>query len=456
MRLKILFSLFLISISNFLLGQDISSYKNDSTLVNIDYKKIENPERLNPFFTKLKAINKEPISIVHIGDSHVQGPYFPNTIREQLQSEFGNAGRGFVFPYRVAKTNGAIDVKFKAAGKWNAIRNVKSDGTEAIGLSGIYLETKEKDFIIQLTLNKNISVDSIQIIAKNAELFKISTSKEENVLKNTNVNKFYTIKSGDYLSKIAKKFSVTVKSIKQLNKMKTSSIYAGKQIKIPTSKKILKALKTAHFTDLIYNKFTKNYSVPQGVTQLYIRPKKIAKEYILDGLILKNKTSGILYNAIGVNGAKFSDYNKSTRFFNQLKNLKPDLIIISLGTNESFYQPFKITNFKEAMSTFKALLLKNDITASVLATCPPPSLVDQKKTNNKATLISNEIAEFSKLNNWAYFNMHYLCGTSNAMKNWELKKLASKDKIHFTQEGYMLQAEFLVETLIEQYKKFEK
>lgn len=39
-----------------------------------------------------------PVSIVHIGDSHVQADINTGTTRELLQYDFGNAGRGLISP----------------------------------------------------------------------------------------------------------------------------------------------------------------------------------------------------------------------------------------------------------------------------------------------------------------------------------------------------------------------
>ena len=65
-------------------------------------------------------------------------------------------------------------------------------------------------------------------------------------------------------------------------------------------------------------------------------PNEEAPLYALNGVVLESNNPGIIYHNIGVNGAKYSDYNKYPLFFDQLKALQPDLIIVSLGTNESY------------------------------------------------------------------------------------------------------------------------
>ncbi|MDE6056494.1 MAG: LysM peptidoglycan-binding domain-containing protein [Muribaculaceae bacterium] len=46
----------------------------------------------------------------------------------------------------------------------------------------------------------------------------------------------HTIKSGENLGRIAKKYGVTVEAIKKANGMKTDAIRAGKELKIPAKK----------------------------------------------------------------------------------------------------------------------------------------------------------------------------------------------------------------------------
>ena len=48
---------------------------------------------------------------------------------------------------------------------------------------------------------------------------------------------YYTVKRGDTLEKIAKKFGVSVSEIKRLNRIKGSIIYVGQKLKIPVKRK---------------------------------------------------------------------------------------------------------------------------------------------------------------------------------------------------------------------------
>jgi hypothetical protein len=78
--------------------------------------------------------------------------------------------------------------------------------------------------------------------------------------------------------------------------------------------------------------------------------RKIERMYPIQ-VVLENDDAGVIYSGIGVNGAKCSDYNKFPMFFEQLPALEADLVIISLGTNESFQKNFNSDKFYNEIDT---------------------------------------------------------------------------------------------------------
>lgn len=440
-------------------SQELDELQINPLLIDRSFQEMKNPLVLNDFFKKLEELEgnkREQVTVVQIGDSHVQGPYFPQYIRQGLQGKWGNAGRGFVFPYRVAGTNGAVDVKFKASGEWTSVRNVKSNGSDAIGLSGIYLETADSDFIMEINLKESLEeVAQIKILSPHPERFKLSVANKNDLLKKVTSTQPYKVKSGDYLGKIANKFNTTVKSIQRANGMKNVNLRAGQSLKIPNSISKTEVSSKVNFTDLsTTNGIT--FQVPSGSNQLYLRAAQKASKYIIDGLLLETGKKGIHYHAIGVNGTKFSDYNKFPRFFDQMAALNPDLILISLGTNESFYDTYTEEQLKIDMDVFNREMIKRGMTGSVLLTSPPPSMKKRKIINSTATAYSYEMGVFANLNSWAFYDLHSVSKTSAAMPDWFDAKLTSRDKIHFLEKGYQLQAELLVESILNAYSNYNK
>jgi LysM repeat protein/lysophospholipase L1-like esterase len=440
-------------------GQQIDDLQINPLLIDCSFQELKNPLVLNDFFQKLQELEdgkRSQVTLIQIGDSHVQGPYFPQYIRQGLQSKFGNAGRGFVFPYRVAGTNGAVDVKFKASGDWKAVRNVKSNGDDDIGLSGIKLETTDNDFLMEINLSESVEeVTEIKIVSPHPERFKMSLADKSDLLQQVNINKTYKVVAGDYLGKIAAQFHTSVQKIQQVNGMKNPNLRAGQTLEIPTGNAQNQVISKASFIDLTSLDGIV-YQIPAGVNQLYLRPAQKESKYLLDGLLLSTGKNGINFHGIGVNGTKFSDYNIFPRFFDQMAALNPDLIIISLGTNESFYDTYTEEKLKSAMDVFNREMIKRGMTGSVLLTSPPPSMKNRKQINSTATAYAYEMGVFANLNSWAFYDLHSVSKTSSAMPYWYDANLTSSDKIHFLEKGYQLQALLLVESIFNSYTEYKK
>ncbi len=58
-------------------------------------------------YDQLVSKGEGKLKIVHIGGSHLQADIYSDRIRKRLQTfqPGSNGGRGFVFPYTIAKTN---------------------------------------------------------------------------------------------------------------------------------------------------------------------------------------------------------------------------------------------------------------------------------------------------------------------------------------------------------------
>lgn len=76
------------------------------------------------FHAKLVALQsgqrKKPLTILHIGDSHVASDSFSRGIRAALQARYGDAGRGMVIPARAFKYGVADQIKLNASGNWRS------------------------------------------------------------------------------------------------------------------------------------------------------------------------------------------------------------------------------------------------------------------------------------------------------------------------------------------------
>ena len=90
----------------------------------------------------------------------------------------------------------------------------------------------------------------------------------------------------------------------------------------------------------------------------------------LHAVYFENEKPGVIYNSIGVAGARYKDYLGEELFAQQLQLFNPDLVILSLGTNESFDSKYNETSFALLVDSMINTIKKSIPNASILITLP--------------------------------------------------------------------------------------
>jgi len=106
------------------------------------------------FYAALRGLDdgsrSEPVTILHLGDSHIASDRFTGDMRELLQVRFGDAGRGMMmpgFPFGYYRARGA---SFAKSSGWTAYNSLnKGDGP--YGISGVKLTTSNRGAWLSLT-----------------------------------------------------------------------------------------------------------------------------------------------------------------------------------------------------------------------------------------------------------------------------------------------------------------
>ncbi|MGL4596172.1 MAG: GDSL-type esterase/lipase family protein [Bacteroidia bacterium] len=366
---------------------------NDSAVLDAFYEKL----------WELKQGKRDRVTVVQIGDSHIQADFFSGKMRQNLQRQFGNAGRGLVFPYRIAKSNEPTSYKTMSTGTWAYKRNVFADQQLPIGLCGFTVQTADTNSSIVLKVydqpGLNYGFNKISIFhSKGQSSFQLSVCTEFNCMM-------------AMVPREGEKF-VSVVSLDSL-------------------------MHTVMF----------NFSAPDS----------LAKDVSLYGMLLENGKAGVQYNMIGVNGAECADYNASAYFMEQLILLKPDLVIVSLGTNEGFPAGFKQADLQLNMNLLISNLQKNLPESKIMMTTPGDSFRKGRKgrvKNPNMTIVRNTIVDYCNTNTLPYWDLYNVMGGYGSMAKWYVSGLAQKDRLHFTRKGYELQADLFYVALMKGYEKY--
>ena len=434
----------------------------DTTLVVDAENIITNTSALNLFFEKLYLLDTEKqgkINIVHIGDSHIQADLMTGMIRKNLQGRFGNAGCGFTFPHSLARTNGGHYVKFKSNTSWQSRRNISlPEAGMQVGLSGIALTTGENFAVEANVRDESYVFNTIKVITPgNTRSFDLATSSKTIVLESDVPKKItHRIKNGEVLGSIARKYGTTVSALKRANGLRSDNIRAGKTLSIPTKQMEKREVKRSEFIplELQADSLCSYYHSDTPLSKIYLLPNDSQKKYTLSGLVLEKDAPGLLYHSIGVNGAKASDYNKYPLFFEQLPALQPDLVVISLGTNESF-DKMPEAEYIAQLNTFINNTRAACPDAAILVMTPPPSLFRRKNPNTFAADYAKGILQQETAMNYATWDLFSEMGGMYSVNRNASRGLMSGDKVHYSKQGYEWQGTLFTEAILRAYDNFK-
>jgi len=450
-----------------------NSYEKFCNLINVEDNLIHQEQNLTYFFEQLTLLDSgkiDQVNILHIGDSHIQADWFSGQTRVELQREFGNAGRGLVFPYHVAGSNSPSDVYSKSNYEWEAYRNIHNQDKYEIGVSGFVIATKDTAAYLKLALNDKYDMggygfNKITVFhTKNDDLSQLQffTSNDRDVIENNVIeeeNIYYSVKSGDNLGAIAAKFNSSVSFIKKANGLKSTVIYPKQKMIVGTKKASKKYLPPSFFTPLNVvgieeNPYSTSYYFKDKMEFIFVKNSRNNQEESFtqwDGFVLEDTTNfGVLYHTVGVNGAKFKDYNKSEEFFTQSSDLHADLIIVSLGTNESLDKNLSEEEFVTQMDTFFTKLRMENPKASILITTPMDNQKAQAKVASLASIIKNMAIKYQ----FAYFDFYNILKGKDAFYRLRVNGFAQRDGVHLNAKGYQSQGKLLSDAIKNSYHNY--
>lgn len=180
------------------------------------------------------------------------------------------------------------------------------------------------------------------------------------------------------------------------------------------------------------------------------------------GVYVENGKPGLIYSAIGNNGACFTDYSLIDRFPQTTAAFGADLIILSMGTNEGFSIMTDEQIHRSVVNLVTSLRNFNP-GAEFLILLP---MECQKNRNHGQKPLSpyydinKRVAEASEIIHTAarelgvpVWDFYTVAGGYDASAKWLDAGLMNKDRIHLVKSGYELQAALLYTALTEALNK---
>ncbi|HEY9260430.1 GDSL-type esterase/lipase family protein, partial [Chitinophaga sp.] len=295
-------SLLLAGITTYAQQVNVNNIQQDTALYNV--------------FHSFSAADSNVISILHLGDSHVQAGYFPLAIATQLQRQFGYAGRGYVFPYNLAGTNGPEDFRWNSTVRWSSERVVDRNKSDVLGPGAIDITSLNDAPTLSFAGKPEGSMDN--------DFRQVQLLYDAGNTNNTLVVPGAT---------------VTI----------SPAPFPG-----PSTL----SMATLDFSETAQSFQARWEGTGTGPFRFY-------------GAVMQNGHNGVLYHSVGINGAMYQHYNEiSNILLAQMAVLKPQLVIISLGTNEAYGRLDPLA-FRDEIDKAVSLIREQNPAVNILLTTPP-------------------------------------------------------------------------------------
>jgi lysophospholipase L1-like esterase len=325
-------------------------------------------------------------SIFHVGDSHIEMGHFTNEIHQNLAKKHGFGPCGWMFPYQFFQTYSEVFYPMKLSGNWERTLVKKLHKEFPLGVSG----------------------------------------EEFHLLGDTGAIEIYkTIRHGK------------VKNLEILHFLDVKTIFNL-------------SVSGATVTTTSISKHT-------GITK--IEWKEAQDSVVIDCSSLKgipmyafryNVTlkGGVSMSRFGVGGATLGQFLLHTPLFvEQIKALRPNMLLLSLGTNDSYVDTIQEIWLKEKLDSFVTLLRKEVPETQILITTAP----DTRYKNNfppSLFIVNNVLKEVAQKHSLILWDLFTIMGGDTSIYTWKKYKLGHKDQIHFTPKGYRLQGDLFVKAFL--------
>lgn len=187
---------------------------------------------------------------------------------------------------------------------------------------------------------------------------------------------------------------------------------------------------------------------------------------------LKKNFSSVEFAYYGINGAwakRFYEYD----MINRVAAERPDLVVISFGTNEAHGSTIDERVHAETMDVLTNRISERCSGVCFLFTTPPGSYIAQrtgsyttgrgrnrrtryhtaKVPNQNTANVARSIVNYCRSRKYAVWDIYTIAGGStSAFSNWKDAGMMNSDLVHYLAPGYNLQGKLLGEAIYKAYQ----
>lgn len=371
--------------------------------INYDQSKLylaKDSSQMMSFYKKIDELRegkRKKVTVVHFGGSHIQAGFWTEVLMDGFQSMGNFKGGGtFIFPFKIVKSNSPHFFKSFTTGKWirkrSALAKEMCDNLGMAGMAGITNDSANTFGFNLLPNNHHQKFNSLRVYHNFNPSFEFSIADQTGL----------------------------------------------------------------HF---VRNDFKKNgysefffESYIDSVNFNLVRKDTIIPDFMLRGFSIENDNPGFYYAAIGVNGASTSSYLRCQEFVNELSTIPPDLVIFSLGVNDTHSANFSKDQFIVNYDSLVTLVKIASPNAAIMFTTVTDNYMTRRTSNKRPIKAEEAMFVLMEKHKAAVYDLYAVMGGYKSIYKWQKAGLAAKDKVHFNGKGYRILATMMFDAINRSYK----
>lgn len=337
------------------------------------------------------------LNVVHIGGSHVQADMWSMQLRHRLQRMAPGirAGRGFLFPYTLAKSNNPYWYEPVHTGNWSAVRNVNRADSSVLGLSGISATTRDSLATLRISFRGEVYAG-------------------------------YAFDRVELFHDLDSCMAITVNGAKGLQPLSVT-------------------------VDRVTQRSIYQFDRPTDTLHVRVVRTDSTQRFTLRGIQLGSSDPGVFLHACGVNGASTTSWLRCQALSDELAVVGADLVILSIGINDAHDPDFDAQRYKANYMELITRIRRARPEAAILLTTNTDSYVKRRTPNRNAEAVRQVMRELSVEHGVGVWDALGVMGGVGSIRLWEGNGLAKRDRIHLTREGYALLGDLLFDAWQELY-----
>lgn len=325
----------------------------------------------------------EPLRILHIGDSHIQADIFTSEARKLFAWWLSDSttSRGYTFPYGIAETNNPADYIVSGSKGWQGTRITRTTTPGNFGIAGMALEAMQNGCYIDFKVKPKDGEK------QNFDLVKV-------YFKGTQANENISV-SHAHLTEQGLGFAI----FKPIN--------------------------------------------PVDSFRLTMNGDSVKNRMFFYGAELINNHSKFRYHAAGVNGATVSSYLLIDNINEQVSAINPQVVIVSLGTNDAYNSTFNAITFANNLKLLTERISTAVPNALIILTTPSDHFLQKRYSNPMLEQARNEIYSVAYDTGCGVWDFYGVMGGESSMGYWARIGLSAPDMLHLNGKGYRLKGALL-------------